>query len=75
MQSVEDNLSGRQPQWKTTSVEDDHIRLEWKTTVAKPQQASQHEPELGTAQPQLVLYYYHYYLYSSGLGLEHSIFC
>ena len=29
----------------------------WKTTLAQPQQASQLEPELGTAQPQLVFIY------------------
>ena len=90
--SVEDDLSRRRPQWKTTSVEDDLSRRQpqwkttllvqnqqnllcnicrstlvesqtilkrwktppWKTTLAQSQQASQLEPELGIAQPQLV---------------------
>ena len=31
---MEDDLNGRQPQWKTTSIEDDHNgrQPQWKTT-------------------------------------------
>ena len=81
MTSVEDDLSGRRTQWKTTLVERDlsgmtllawnqqcifmstleeseTILNRWKTTsiLAQPRQSSQLEPELGTAQPQLVSY-------------------
>ena len=72
---MEDDLSGKVPQWKTllalnhqnicrsTLVESETIlkdgrRPPWKTTpiLAQPQQSSQLESKLGTAQPQLVLH-------------------
>jgi hypothetical protein len=43
--SVEDNLSGTQPQWKSTSVEADLVLA----------QASQLKLEIGTAQSELGL--------------------
>ena len=34
----------------------------WKTTFAQPHQASQLDPELGTAQPQLVRFHYNFFV-------------
>ena len=55
---MEDNLNGKQYQWKTTSMEDEiNVRQpQWKITTLACL-ASQFYSELGPAQPQLVLYY------------------
>ena len=54
---MEEHLIGKQFQWMMTSVEDNfaatnqHNMLFNIFLLAQPQQASQQEPELGTAQP------------------------
>ena len=69
MTSVEDNLSGRGPHWKVTLIAwnfcwfccwKDEIWHPWKATskLDQTQQSSQLEPELGTAQPQLVYIFF-----------------
>ena len=47
MTSMEDDLNGRQPKWKTTAMEED-------LNGSLPCLASQLCTELGQAQPQLV---------------------
>ena len=52
--SMEDKLNGRQPQWKTTSMDK---KCQWKKTLRKMTLAclvSQFCTELGPAQPELV---------------------
>ena len=55
---MEEDLNGGQPQWKTTSMEDNFegrtSRPQWKPYRKQMTLASQFCTELGPAQPQLV---------------------
>ena len=54
---MEDNLNVKRPQWKNIVVEDNWNLAKIQQSIStQPQQVSQVEPELGTAQPQLVFF-------------------
>jgi hypothetical protein len=56
---MEDDINGRRPQTKTTTMEDDLIVIFDSTSKFKLKQAITAKPELGTAQPQLAYMFVH----------------